>query len=79
MKRCPECRREYDASMSFCLDDGAELLYGPASPTDGEPATAILRDTASPGEEKTRVFEPVATTTCLPTSVSSPSPATSIS
>ena len=40
MKRCPECGREYDSSMMFCLDDGAELLYGPAS-TD-EPATAIL-------------------------------------
>ena len=41
MKRCPECGRDYnDDSMSFCLDDGSELLFGPAS-TD-EPATAIL-------------------------------------
>jgi TolB-like protein/Flp pilus assembly protein TadD len=40
MKRCPQCGREYDLSMSFCLDDGAELLYGPASVD--EPATAIL-------------------------------------
>jgi len=39
MKRCPECGREYDNSMKFCLDDGTELLYGPAS---DEPATAIL-------------------------------------
>lgn len=39
MKRCPQCKREYDLSMSFCLDDGCELLYGPA-PAD-EPATAI--------------------------------------
>jgi len=31
MKRCPQCGREYDTSMMFCLDDGAELLYGPAS------------------------------------------------
>ena len=31
MKKCPQCSREYDLSMSFCLDDGAELLYGPAS------------------------------------------------
>ncbi len=45
MKRCPECGREYDNSMMFCLDDGAELLYGPAS-TD-EPATAILHATDS--------------------------------
>ena len=27
MKRCPECGREYDNTMMFCLDDGAELLY----------------------------------------------------
>src|SRR2546423_15645975 len=42
MKRCPECRREYDNTMSFCLDDGAELLYGPAS--INEPVTAILSE-----------------------------------
>lgn len=40
MKRCPECGREYDATMMFCLDDGAELLYGPASMD--EPQTAIM-------------------------------------
>src|SRR5688572_7123259 len=40
MKQCPQCGREYDASMMFCLDDGAELLYGPA-PMD-EPQTAVL-------------------------------------
>src|SRR5215203_4248270 len=40
MKRCPQCGREYDKSMMFCLDDGAELLYGPA--LMDEPATAIL-------------------------------------
>lgn len=53
MKKCPQCGREYDASMSFCLDDGAELLYGPAA-TD-EPATAIMRETAAPGEVATQV------------------------
>ena len=42
MKRCPECGREYDNTMMFCLDDGAELLYGPASAD--EPATAILSE-----------------------------------
>src|SRR5262245_57405947 len=40
MKRCPECGREYDLSMSFCLDDGMGLLYGPAS--IDEPATAVI-------------------------------------
>ena len=52
MKRCPECGREYDNTMMFCLDDGAELLYGPASMD--EPATAILHSTAAPGEAPTR-------------------------
>jgi TolB-like protein len=38
--------------MMFCLDDGAELLYGPAA-ADG-PVTAILRDTAPAPEAATR-------------------------
>jgi hypothetical protein len=47
MKRCPECGREYDNTMMFCLDHGASLLYGPASREAlrhslDEPATAIL-------------------------------------
>jgi TolB-like protein len=60
MKRCPDCGRNYnDDSMSFCLDDGSELLFGPASSeasTGGadEPATAILHSTAAPGEAPTR-------------------------
>ena len=54
MKRCPECARDYnDDSLSFCLDDGAELLFGPAS---DEPATAVLN--ASYEHEKvTEIFE----------------------
>src|SRR5688572_7574958 len=57
MKRCPQCGREYDPSMMFCLDDGAELLNGPAAPLLPEegwpkagvvgaddPATAILSE-----------------------------------
>jgi hypothetical protein len=40
MKQCPKCSREYDNSMMFCLDDGAELLYGPAS--IDAPATAVF-------------------------------------
>ena len=41
MKKCPQCGRDYnDDSMSFCLDDGSGLLFGPAA-TD-EPATAIF-------------------------------------
>jgi len=52
MKRCPQCAREYDNTMSFCLDDGAELLYGPASMD--EPTTAILDSTAAIDEAPTR-------------------------
>src|SRR5829696_428941 len=61
MKRCPECGREYDNTMAFCLDDGAELLYGPASMD--EPATAILSTFGVPpsggfaGDLKTELFE----------------------
>lgn len=49
--------------MMFCLDDGAELLYGPAKSEPGamatgfpsdEPQTAILHSTEAPGEAPTR-------------------------
>ena len=49
--------------MMFCLDDGAELLYGPARSEPGaiatgfppdEPQTAILHSTAAQGEAPTR-------------------------
>ena len=63
MKRCPECGREYDNTMMFCLDDGAELLYGPATASAGdEPATAILSDPGafangvSSAERRTELF-----------------------
>ncbi len=61
MKRCPQCGREYDPSMMFCLDDGAELLYGPAAMAD-EPQTAILSEPPASaggqleGENPTRPF-----------------------
>ncbi|MEP6704063.1 MAG: tetratricopeptide repeat protein, partial [Acidobacteriota bacterium] len=52
----PQCGREYDLSMGFCLDDGSELLYGPSqeSSTSDEPQTAILHDTPQPNEAATR-------------------------
>jgi len=41
--------------MSFCLDDGSELLFGPATVSGGdEPATAILHTTDAVGEAPTR-------------------------
>jgi len=41
--------------MSFCLDDGSELLFGPAQSQEfDEPQTAILHETAASGEAATR-------------------------
>jgi TolB-like protein/Flp pilus assembly protein TadD len=55
MKRCPECRRDYyDDTLLYCLDDGNALLEGPAKMGADEPATAILHETAPPGEAATR-------------------------
>ena len=64
MKRCPECSRDYnDDSMSFCLDDGSELLFGPANKSEppasaggqfDEAQTAILHSTTALGEAQTR-------------------------
>jgi Tol biopolymer transport system component len=56
MKRCPECRRDYfDDSLLYCLDDGAALLEGPSSGSDGK--TAILDSDSNPfGTEKTRLI-----------------------
>ena len=67
MKRCPQCSREYDVSMSFCLDDGAELLYGPASIT--EPQTAILHEIAPSNEAATRAQIPTTGTTAVLSSI----------
>lgn len=56
MKRCPECRRDYfDDTLSYCLDDGAALLEGPAA-LDEKP-TAILPGTATGSESETKLFE----------------------
>ncbi len=54
MKRCPECRRDYyDDSLLYCLEDGTALLQG-SVPSPDEPQTAILHETAQPGEAATR-------------------------
>ena len=56
MKRCPECKRDYyDRSLIYCLDDGAQLLEGPASGAD-QP-TAILNATAPPSEAATKILD----------------------
>ena len=71
MKICPECGRDYDNTMSFCLDDGAELLYGPG--LADEPATAILHETDSQGEPATRAqIHTTGQTAILPTDSGAP-------
>lgn len=61
MKRCPECKRDYyDDTLSFCLEDGAELVHGvPAGnqPRE-EPATAVFSADGISSESRTRVLEP---------------------
>jgi hypothetical protein len=51
MKKCPKCGVAYaDETLNFCLEDGEWLQ----DDNDGEPATAILHSTATPGEAATR-------------------------
>ena len=62
MKRCPACGRDYnDDSLSFCLDDGSELLFGPSSgsSTIGEPKTAIFPNVVSSNDVATRAYSGV--------------------
>ncbi len=73
MKRCPECGRDYnDDSMSFCLDDGSELLFGPAS---DEPATAILHSTDASREAGTMAQIHTTARTAYQPSENAPPPA----
>jgi len=56
MKRCPECRRDYyDDTLSFCLEDGTELVQGSVPVvSDNEPATAIIHTADAVGNASTR-------------------------
>jgi TolB-like protein len=59
MKHCPECNRNYaDPTLSYCLEDGAPLIYGSAVE---EPETAILSASVSE-EQATKTFEQGQTT-----------------
>ena len=81
MKRCPECRRDYyDDTLSFCLDDGAHLLEGPATDetktkmlgaTDltDEPQTAILNNPAISEAQTKHEFHSAEKTEILPKDV----------
>ena len=64
MKRCPQCRRDYnDDSLLYCLDDGSELVFGASSE---EPATAVMPDL----EAETRNLLPRSATVHKDTAVS---------
>jgi len=69
MKQCPECKRTYaDESLNFCLDDGAELVYGPA-----EPATKVLPHQKTASEQPTQTLGSVSRSAEIPSeSVSKP-------
>ena len=55
MKHCPECNKNYaDPTVSFCLNDGTPLLFGPAV-TDAE-QTLLSGD--PPSESPTRRIDP---------------------
>ncbi|MEP6788000.1 MAG: hypothetical protein ABJB40_06180 [Acidobacteriota bacterium] len=58
MKRCPECRRDYyDDTLSFCLEDGMQLVQGSVpvgQAVSDEPATAILHTADPVGDARTR-------------------------
>ena len=56
-KKCPTCGRTYiDETLSFCLEDGAPLVYHDSG---AEPATAIFPGTVT-GESPTRQMPPTA-------------------
>jgi TolB-like protein/tetratricopeptide (TPR) repeat protein len=58
MKHCPECNRNYaDPTLSFCLQDGAPLIFGAAA--DEAPTALLTGD--RPGEAATRTLEPAPT------------------
>lgn len=72
MKRCPECRRDYnDDTLLYCLDDGNTLLEGPATLGADEPATAILHSADAVGDAPTRAqIHTTEQTAVLPSGIS---------
>lgn len=54
MKHCPECNKNYaDPTLSFCLQDGAPLIFGPAIE---EPETALLSETSGRRDDLTEAL-----------------------
>jgi TolB-like protein len=53
MKLCPHCARKYpDETLNYCLDDGSELLFGPAQ----EPPTLLQERESDLGERETAIL-----------------------
>ena len=64
MKRCPQCRRDYqDDTLVYCLDDGSRLLHGPS------------HEIANLSDRPTEMFDPPTQILDPPTVVGSASPA----
>ncbi|HEX2640052.1 MAG TPA: tetratricopeptide repeat protein [Pyrinomonadaceae bacterium] len=58
MKHCPECNKNYaDPTLSFCLADGAPLIFGQAL----DEANTVLISGDSPSESPTRTIDPQVT------------------
>ena len=58
MKHCPECNRNYaDPTLSYCLSDGAPLIYGQAV----EEAQTAVFSGELPSEAPTRQIDPLTT------------------
>jgi hypothetical protein len=44
MKRCPTCKREFEDSITYCLDDGSPLVSQSQPDSDATLATPSIRD-----------------------------------
>src|SRR5262249_30801927 len=59
MKHCPQCNTNYaDPTLSYCLDDGAPLIFGDAVE---EPETAILQNGTIQGDTLFERHEKIST------------------
>lgn len=69
MKLCAHCGRKYpDETLNYCLDDGAELVYGPSV----EEPTLIQASTTSRSDEKTAVLPDVSSSVDQPAQNTAP-------
>jgi serine/threonine-protein kinase len=60
MKRCPQCLRDYDDSLNYCLDDGSVLLNGPSAVETATVLLPFLNSGADSATAVLRIQEPSA-------------------